>query len=120
MSSCSIIKGTGGYFMSNNKRTITIKVIINKRAVRIQSIKRVAVRTVIIAIIKKRVLYEGPVLFAAFNNRKPFKMTRIVLPSWPITPNGRAKNCKKFEQISMAITASEKITFCFINTVHSF
>ena len=52
MSSCSIIKGTGGYFMSNNKRTIIIKVIINKRAVRIQSIKRVAVRTVIIAITK--------------------------------------------------------------------
>ena len=86
--------------MSNNKRTITIKVIINKRAVRIQSIKRVAVRTVIIAIIKKRVLYEGPVLFAAFNNRKPFKMTRIVLPSWPITPNGRAKIARSLNKLA--------------------
>ena len=80
MSSCSIIKGTGGYFMSNNKRTIIIKVIINKRAVRIQSIKRVAVRTVIIAITKNG-LYEGPFYLLPFSNRKPFKMTRIVLPS---------------------------------------
>ena len=113
MSSCSIIIGNRGYVMSNNKRTTTTKITINKRAVRIQSIKRVVVRTGIIATIKRRVLYEGPVLLFSFNNRKPFKMTRIVLPSCPITPNGRAKNCKKFEQISIAITASEKITFCF-------
>ncbi|MEM5621873.1 hypothetical protein AAHB56_13060 [Bacillus thuringiensis] len=39
--------------MSNNKRITTIKITINKRAVRIQSIKRVVVRTGIIATIKK-------------------------------------------------------------------
>ena len=77
--------------MSNNKKNHNNKNNNKQRVVRIQSIKRVVVQTGIIATIRKTGPYEGPVLIVSFNNRKPFKITRIVLPSCPITPNGRAK-----------------------------
>ena len=56
--------------MSNNKRITTIKITINKRVVRIQSIKRVVVQTGIIATIRK----TGPL-------RDPFYLFPLIIVS---------------------------------------
>ena len=41
----------------------------------------------------------------------PFKITKIVLPSCPITPSGRLMTWKKFDTIRIAITDKEKTMF---------
>ena len=43
--------------------------------------------------------------------RKPFKITKIVLPSCPITPKGKSTACMKLKIINNTITLTEKIIF---------
>ena len=54
-------------------------------------------------------------LFYSFlSKRNPFKITKIVLPSCPITPKGKLMNWKTFAKIKIVITDSEKTIFCKI------
>ena len=54
---------------------------------------------------------RDPFLFVSFNNRKPFKMTRIVLPSCPITPNGRAKIARSLNKLALQLQLVKRVRF---------
>ncbi|MNW69055.1 hypothetical protein D3C74_479750 [compost metagenome] len=41
-------------------------------------------------------------------------MTRIVLPSCPITPSGRLMSWNRFDMIKMRMTLIEKMMFCMV------
>ena len=52
--------------------------------------------------------------FSSRRRRKPFKITKIVLPSCPITARGIVKLCIKFKVINDKMTATLKIIFCLM------
>ena len=52
--------------------------------------------------------------YSFLSKRNPFKITKIVLPSCPITPKGKLMNWKTFAKIKIVITDSEKTIFCKI------
>lgn len=52
--------------------------------------------------------------FSSRRRRKPFKITKIVLPSCPITARGIVKLCIKFKAINDKMTATLKIIFCLM------
>lgn len=57
----------------------------------------------------------GRCLCPAYRKRRsPLRITKMVLPSWPITPSGRSRICRKFEQINRITTPMEKTMFCLM------
>ena len=50
--------------------------------------------------------------YSFFNKRNPFKITKIVLPSCPITPKGKLMNWKTFAKIKIVMTDNENTIFC--------
>lgn len=100
------------------RKTNKVEKIQNKRVRAARNIKPQARQTGLTGItnIQKNpgVRLNTPGFLYDFNSRRLFKITKIVLPSCPMTPYGRSKTCRKFDEIKNIITVMEKMTFCLI------
>jgi hypothetical protein len=66
---------------------------LNKKEKAVKGIKHQGQQTALMDTINKGPgLLPGPLLIYDFKSRRLLRMTRIVLPSWPMTPNGKSSN----------------------------